>query len=69
MSAPNQGRQSPEPERQSHAQQGTAAKPNDQGAAPSQDHAAEASKEQLKGLESNPTGVLEAEAKKKTSKD
>nr|POF03981.1 hypothetical protein CFP56_21737 [Quercus suber] len=69
MSAPKQGRQSPEPETQSDAQQQTSAKPNDQGAAPSKDHAADASKETLKNLESNPTGVLEAEAQKKTAKN
>nr|POF13231.1 hypothetical protein CFP56_10378 [Quercus suber] len=69
MSAPKQGRQSPEPESQTKAQQGTSAKPNDQGAAPSKDHAADASKEALKNLDSNPTGVLEGEAQKKTAKD
>lgn len=68
MSAPNAGRQSPEPERQTDAQQQTSAKPNDQGAEPA-GGAGEASKETLKGLESNPKGVLEEEAKKKTAKD
>jgi len=68
MSAPNAGRQSPEPETQSHAQVGQTAEPNQQGAAPSEDHAADASKEQLKGLESNPKGPLEDAAAKKTEK-
>lgn len=70
MSAPNAGRQSPEPQRQTGAQQKDAqAAPNDQGGAPHGTNAGDASKDQLKGLESNPKGVLEDEAAKKTSKN
>ncbi|GAB7350576.1 hypothetical protein MBLNU459_g1152t1 [Dothideomycetes sp. NU459] len=68
MSAPNAGRQSPEPETQSNAQAGKTASPNDQGAAPTSDHAKDASVEQLKGLSSNPTGPLDKAAEEKTSK-
>lgn len=68
MSAPNQGRQSPEPETQSNAQAGKTANPNDQGGAPSSDHAGDASAEQLKNLSSNPTGPLDKAAEEKTSK-
>jgi len=67
MSAPNQGRQSPEPERQAGSQVGQQAQPN-QGAAPSETHAADASKEQLGKLSSNPKGPLEDAAKEKTNK-
>lgn len=69
MSAPNQGRQSPEPENQSEAQSGsTATNANEQGAAPSMEHAQEASKKQLDSLPSNPTGPLDKAAEEKTSK-
>ncbi|CAK3822879.1 Hypothetical predicted protein [Lecanosticta acicola] len=70
MSAPNQGRQSPEPERQADSQlhQPTASNPNEQGVAPG-DKAAEQSKDQLENLGSNPSGPLDEEAEKKTSKD
>ena len=69
MSAPNAGRQSPDPERQSGAQQGTTAKnPNDQGMADSAQQTADQSKETLKNLESNPKHVLQDEAEKKTTK-
>lgn len=68
MSAPQQGRQSPEPERQSHEQAGKTAEPNNQGAAPSLDHAKDASDEQKAGLSSNPTGPLDKAAELKTSK-
>jgi hypothetical protein len=69
MSAPNQGRQSPEPENQSDAQAGHNASPNDQGAGPKGDNnSAEESKEQLKGLESNPKGPLEDAKEQKTMK-
>ncbi|KAF2500668.1 hypothetical protein BU16DRAFT_523438 [Lophium mytilinum] len=64
MSAPNAGRQSPEPETQTGAQQQDAnSKPNDQGAA-DQGNA----KEELAGLESNPTHILAKAAEEKTSK-
>lgn len=68
MSA-NQGRQSPDPETQ-RPEQGTAAqaKPNDQGAAPSQHYAEDASNEQKEKLASNPKGPLEDAAEQKTSK-
>lgn len=69
MSAPNAGRQSPEPENTSDKQTGTAAgNPNDQGGAPSDTHAQEESKKQLAGLESNPKGALEEQAEQKTMK-
>ncbi|KAF2086739.1 hypothetical protein K490DRAFT_66522 [Saccharata proteae CBS 121410] len=68
MSAPNAGRQSPEPSRQSDKQQqGAQAAPNDQGAEP-QGGAQAASDEQKKNLASNPTHVLEKAAEEKTSK-
>jgi hypothetical protein len=69
MSAPNAGRQSPEPEQQNAKQQSapTANNPNDQGAGP-QEGSQQASKDQLAGLESNPTGPLDQAAKDKTSK-
>lgn len=72
MSAPQQGRQSPEPERQSGSQVGKQANPNDQGAAPSQDYAKDKSEQQKTdgGLPSNPasSGYGKA-AEEKTSKD
>lgn len=67
MSAPYAGRQSPDPERQSGAQQGTTAKnPNDQGV---ESKSADETKDALKNLESNPSHVLQEEAEKKTSKN
>jgi len=70
MSAPNQGRQSPDPERQQGRQQQEppALNPNDQGAAPSKDYAKEASNNQLGDLESNPEHPLKKHAEEKTSK-
>lgn len=68
MSAPNAGRQSPDPEKQKDSQISSQSSPNDQGGAPSSDHAAEESKKQLSGLESNPTGPLEHASKEKTAK-
>jgi len=69
MSAPNQGRQSPEPENQSDAQTGASSgNPNDQGGAPKGSNAADKSTDQLKGLESNPTPVLDHASKEKTAK-
>jgi len=69
MSAPQQGRQSPDPERQSGAQQQDmpASNVNDQGAAP-KEGTKDANIEQLKGLESNPTHPLQKPAEDKTSK-
>lgn len=69
MSAPNAGRQSPEPETQSEAQVGaTTEDVKDQGQAPSGTHEAEGGADQLKGLESNPKGPLEDAAAEKTEK-
>ena len=70
MSAPNQGRQSPDPESQSGAQgkDPMANKPNEQGGAPSLDHAKDTSEDQKANLASNPKGPLEEAAKEKTSK-
>ncbi|GAB7363610.1 hypothetical protein MBLNU230_g4181t1 [Neophaeotheca triangularis] len=66
MSAPQQGRQSPEPERQTGAQQqAPPAKPNDQGAGPGE-KAADASQNQLNNLASNPKGPLDDAAHEKT---
>ncbi|KAF2263693.1 hypothetical protein CC78DRAFT_581072 [Lojkania enalia] len=68
MSAPNPGRQSPDPERQSGAQQSDppASEPNEQGGAPSVSHAKEASDNQKANLASNPTHPLEKFAEEKT---
>ena len=63
MSAPNQGRQSPDPERQTGAQQRDPPASGDSGAKTSTDN-----KATLDKLQSNPTHVLENEAEKKTSK-
>jgi hypothetical protein len=65
MSAPNQGRQSPEPENQGGHQVGQQVdNPNDQGA---QD-ASKQSGDSLKNLSSNPGGPLDASAEAKTAK-
>ena len=64
MSAPNQGRQSPEPERQSGAQTGsTSNNPNDQGVAGSAEDTKNSSEDTLKNLGSNPKGPLDDHAK------
>jgi hypothetical protein len=70
MSAPQQGRQSPDPETQTGKQQqeAPATNPNQQGQAPSDSQPADASKDALKNLESNPKHVLQDEADSKTSK-
>ena len=69
MSAPNQGRQSPEPEQQSHDQVGVV-EGGKIDAAPSDTHAQEASNQQKDSvLSSNPEGPLEAAAQEKLSKD
>lgn len=62
MSAPNQGRQSPDPERQTGAQAGAPAsgKHDNKGTADN--------KETLANLESNPTHPLQKSAEEKTSK-
>ncbi len=69
MSAPNPGRQSPEPEKQSNAQIG-APESGQIDAAPSKDHAGDVS-EDFKGNElgSNPKGPLEDAAHEKVSKE
>ncbi|KKY27281.1 putative metallo-dependent phosphatase [Diplodia seriata] len=66
MSAPNAGRQSPEPERQTDAQQQAQAAPN-LGTGP-QEGSKQASEQDKSGLSSNPTHVLEKHAEDTTSK-
>ncbi|KAF2473522.1 uncharacterized protein BDR25DRAFT_283132 [Lindgomyces ingoldianus] len=70
MSAPNAGRQSPGPESQTGAQQQdpVAMNPNEQGGAPSQSHAKEASDDQKANLASNPTHPLAKHSEETTSK-
>lgn len=65
MSAPQQGRQSPEPERQSDAQQGQQAQPNAQGG---ENKTQEKSNDQKGGLPSNPTHILAEHSEQTTSK-
>lgn len=69
MSAPKQGRQSPDPETQD-PKQGTASQsnPNDQGAAPSGSKSEDKSKDQLSGMASNPKDVMGQKADEKTTK-
>lgn len=63
MSAPNQGRQSPEPERQSAAQAGaTSTNANDQGVAGSAEDTKNSSENTLKNLGSNPKGPMDDKA-------
>ena len=70
MSAPEAGRQSPDPEHQSNAQVGsTASNPNDQGGAPEKGNSQDASNDHKKGLSSNPTGPLDKKAEESTSKN
>ncbi|KAK5070005.1 hypothetical protein LTS08_001301 [Lithohypha guttulata] len=68
MSAPNQGRQSPEPERQSDDQ--LQAHPGQPGSGKLDNSKAknEGKDDQLSGLESNPKHPLEDHAKEATSK-
>ena len=69
MSAPNQGRQSPEPEQQSHAQVGLP-EHGKVDAAPSATHAKDASEDAKENtLSSNPEGPLEGAAHEKVSKE
>ena len=69
MSAPNAGRQSPEPEKQSSSQVGQP-ESGKIDAAPSETHAKEVSDEHKnEGLSSNPEGPLEAAAHEKVSKE
>lgn len=69
MSAPNAGRQSPEPEKQTDAQTGAPGS-GQIDAAPSKDHAGDASEEQKQNtLSSNPKGPMEDAAHEKVSKE
>jgi hypothetical protein len=68
MSAPNAGRQSPEPERQNEAQSGqTTDNVNKQGAGP-QEGAEKASDNTKNALSSNPEHPLKEHAEETTSK-
>lgn len=68
MSAPQQGRQSPDPERQGKSQvhEPPATNVNDQGQAPQGTKEAEGGKGQTESLASNPKQVLEDAAEQKT---
>ena len=69
MSAPNAGRQSPEPEQQSGGQVG-APESGQIDAAPSKEHAKETSDDHIENaLESNPVGPMEDAAHEKVSKE
>lgn len=69
MSAPNPGRQSPDPSKQSNAQTG-APESGQIDAAPSKDHAKDASEDQKQNtLSSNPVGPMEDAAHEKVSKE
>ena len=69
MSAPNAGRQSPDPKDQSDEQAGTT-ESGKVGAAPSEEHAKESSEDtKHSGLSSNPGGPLDAAANEKVTKD
>jgi len=65
MSAPNQGRQSPDPERQSSAQAGATTESGKIDESSKKDTGKE---NQTSGLSSNPTHPLEQAAKDKTAK-
>ena len=65
MSAPNQGRQSPDPERQSDAQAGATTESGKIDESSKKDTGKE---NQTSGLSSNPTHPLEQTAKEKTAK-
>lgn len=65
MSAPQQGRQSPEPETQSDAQKGQQAQPNQQGG---DSKTQEKSDDSKNSLPSNPTHILAEHSKETTSK-
>lgn len=69
MSAPNAGRQSPEPEKQTNRQAG-APESGQIDAAPSKNHAKDASDDHKENvLESNPEGPMEGAAHEKVSKE
>jgi hypothetical protein len=65
MSAPQQGRQSPEPETQSDAQKGQQAQPNQQGG---ETETKQQSDDSKNNLPSNPTHILEKHSEETTSK-
>jgi hypothetical protein len=65
MSAPNQGRQSPEPERQTDAQTGATTESGKLDESSKKD---EGKDDQTSNLSSNPTHPLEQAAKEKSSK-
>ena len=68
MSAPQQGRQSPDPENQSDSQKAQPSSGHDESA-PSGDHTKQSSEDtKHHGLESNPVHPLEEAAKEKISK-
>ncbi|KZF22869.1 hypothetical protein L228DRAFT_138207 [Xylona heveae TC161] len=69
MSAPNAGRQSPPPERQSAAQLNEVPASGKAAAAPSAEHAKQTSEQTKEGLSSNPTAPLDQAAEAKTSKE
>lgn len=66
MSAPNAGRQSPEPEKQSKSQVASTASDPNHGDAASHTAAKEDSNKQKDNLPSNPKQVLEDHAAKKS---
>ncbi|KAL8922154.1 MAG: hypothetical protein Q9208_005349 [Pyrenodesmia sp. 3 TL-2023] len=69
MSAPNAGRQSPEPEKQTDKQTGQP-QPGKAGAAPSDEHAQQESEDAKENvLSSNPKGPMEDAAHEKVSKE
>jgi hypothetical protein len=65
MSAPQQGRQSPEPETQSDAQKGQQAQPNQQGGETETQQKSDDSKN---SLPSNPEHILAKHSEETTSK-
>ena len=74
MSAPNAGRQSPEPENAKEQTESTTAEAGDDqakvGAAPTDTHSKDTSEENKESvLSSNPEGPLEHAAQEKISKD
>ena len=74
MSAPNPGRQSPEPDRAPEQTESTTAEAGDDqakvGAAPNDTHSKDTSEDNKESvLSSNPEGPLEHAAKEKISKD
>jgi len=68
MSAPNPGRQSPEPETQSHAQVGATTESGKIDESSGKEEG-KGQDDQTSGLSSNPTHILEQHANDTTSKD